>query len=235
MQFFLDKKITDIQKLVELFPFMQGELDNYPDELELHLIEGKLFLKLDGLKVDINAQSQIDYHTKFFYKNSLHKQPLAKALGLKRKEKAPWVLDLTTGVMKDTILLHTMGFKVSCVERNPLVASLIQNTLDVYNLDMNLLFTDAKEAAKSFAGDCLYYDPMFDEKNNKALPSKEMQLFRKLLGVDEDCFETAKFLQSLGKRVVIKRSMKASPLLDKVDIQFGAKSTRYDVYLPKNS
>ena len=60
----------------------------------------------------------------------------------------------------------------------------------------------------------IYFDPMYSEKNEKALPKKEMRIFREVVGVDLDAESTAKSLLKMSKRLVIKRSIKAKPILD---------------------
>jgi hypothetical protein len=72
---------------------------------------------------------------------------------------------------------------------------------------------------------------MYEEKNSKAAPRKGMQLFRKHVGVDTDARQSAQKLQQLSSRLVIKRSVKASSLIENPSMSFGKKSTLYDVYL----
>ena len=77
----------------------------------------------------------------------------------------------------------------------------------------------------------LYLDPMFPEKNKTALPRKEMQIFRGWVGADEDSAELLKLaLQLPVDRIVVKRPLRAEPLLDKVTHSFEGKTVRYDLY-----
>ncbi len=81
----------------------------------------------------------------------------------------------------------------------------------------------------------VYLDPMYDEKNDSALPSKAMQILRKELGVGHESDFDKLFTLSLKialNRVVIKRSIKSKVKFeDKFSFSIFGKSTRYDVYL----
>ena len=76
---------------------------------------------------------------------------------------------------------------------------------------------------------------MYHEKNTKASPKKSMAIFRELVGADVDAANVAKKLcMENCQRVVIKRSRKASPLIEKPHHTIEGKSTCYDVYLCSN-
>ncbi len=82
-----------------------------------------------------------------------------------------------------------------------------------------------------WASTVLYLDPMFPEKNKTALPRKEMQIFRGWVGADADSLELLKLAMQLPvDRIVVKRPMRAEPLLDKVTHSFIGKTVRYDLY-----
>jgi 16S rRNA (guanine1516-N2)-methyltransferase len=73
---------------------------------------------------------------------------------------------------------------------------------------------------------------MYQGKNSKTAAKKEMEIFRELVGVDEDIKETAMALKKLAnERLVIKRSNKAKPILEGYAHTIKGKSTSYDVYL----
>ena len=81
----------------------------------------------------------------------------------------------------------------------------------------------------------IFLDPMYDEMNETALPTKGMQILRKELLPSELAEFEKLFLTSLdfaSNRVVIKRSLKAEVKFKKYfSYSFEGKSTRYDVYL----
>jgi len=77
----------------------------------------------------------------------------------------------------------------------------------------------------------IYYDPMYPAKNKTALPSKEMQILRELIGVNEEEPEIIQKALSLNvKRVVVKRPLKANVILEKPKFQLSSKLVRYDIY-----
>ena len=182
--------------------------------------------------IEIPVLKILDYHKKFFYKHSIYKEPLAKAIGLKPKQLDITVADATCGFMGDTLLLKAFGLKnLYIFERNPLAAALIINAIDVF--DLKLPFTYGELNSESAPGfDVIYFDPMYQETNKKAAPKKEMLFFREFLGADLDAQEKAENLLRLTKkRLVIKRSIKADPLIKGVHHTVKGKSTAYDVYL----
>lgn len=187
-----------------------------------------IFVHEDGLELKINAKSELEYHKRYFYKNSIYKELLAKAIGLKKGQDKPTILDCTGGTLKDSLLLYSFGVKLIVLERNPIAAHLIKNA--IAQNELNIEFYNMSAIDKTFDCDVAYYDPMYSDKNEKTLPKKEMRIFREVIGEDIDSLETALFLKENYKRLVIKRSTKAPYLLEKPSISFKGKSTRYDVY-----
>jgi hypothetical protein len=93
------------------------------------------------------------------------------------------------------------------------------------------LFEKVSESAPSV----VYLDPMYDEGNMNALPSKQMQILRHELDIQTERSIEKLFRRSyeLAKnRVVLKRSVKSSiKFKDLYSFSSAGKSTRYDVYL----
>jgi 16S rRNA (guanine1516-N2)-methyltransferase len=232
MQFLENKKPLKLDEIEARFGYIS---DIYKQNLELDID-----FEIDDIRIMLtspysnsvftNVESVLDYHTKFFFKNSIYKEPLAKALGLKKGEAKPVVLDATAGMLVDSLLIHSFGCKVIAFERNPIAAILGLNTLKMSNINIDFYY----ESAINFEGcvDVIYFDPMYgEEKNSKTLPKKEMRIFRKVVGNDKDADTIAKKLKTKSRRLVIKRSVKASPILENPSMQITGKSTRYDVYL----
>ena len=85
--------------------------------------------------------------------------------------------------------------------------------------------------------DVIYLDPMFPERKKSALVKKEMRLFKRLAGEDNDADQLLKSaLASSASRVVVKRP-KGAPVLAslKPTHEIKAKKFRYDVYLNLNN
>jgi len=176
-------------------------------------------------------------------KDSLSNQNLIKAVGLKQKQKLS-VLDAMTGLGSDAFLLACAGCRVTMLERNEIVFSLLRDGLlrgskglpetRAAVAEMMLLkgdFVEKKDELGNF--DVLYIDPMFPIKRNTARSKKPMYLLQQLLGEAQE--ETNLLSLALSKardRVVVKRA-KRSPNYNnrKPDINFKGTSSRYDVYL----
>jgi 16S rRNA (guanine1516-N2)-methyltransferase len=79
--------------------------------------------------------------------------------------------------------------------------------------------------------DTVFFDPMFEDANEKASPKKEMRIFRGLVGKDQDAEQV--FLEALAtrpKRLVVKRPRHSAHLGLPPATEYIGKSTRYDVY-----
>jgi 16S rRNA (guanine1516-N2)-methyltransferase len=165
--------------------------------------------------------------------------PLAQAVGRKTRT----VVDATAGLGGDTLRLAAMGYRVTALERNPVVAALLENGLERLGPRLNprvvppplLINGDARRYLESLgeSSDCVLLDPMFPPKRrDSALAAKELRLLRELSGDDEDAtalFEAAR--KSGARRLVVKRPHYAPPLAAEPSHQFAGKLVRYDVYL----
>lgn len=179
-------------------------------------------------------QKKLDYHKRFFNKHSLYKDPLAKALGIKKGKSRPTVIDATGGALNDSMLILSYGVtNLKIFERNPIVACLASNALkNLKGFKGEFFYGDATKVKDLEKSDVVYFDPMYESRASKTAPKKEMAIFREVVKDDEDKVEIARQLFSLAKeRVVIKRSNKNIPLLEKPDFTIEGKSTCYDVYL----
>jgi 16S rRNA (guanine1516-N2)-methyltransferase len=149
------------------------------------------------------------------------------------------VIDLTAGLLGDTLLFLSFGCEVTAIERNPIIAFLIASALSnaEHPCLKKLKFEsmDAQTFLKKLKDpEVIYYDPMFEDANEKASPRKEMRIFRSLIGSDSDGVEVFKQALDLNpKRLVIKRPKHSSAIMLKAPLVFSGKATRYDVYLGK--
>lgn len=179
---------------------------------------------------------EIERHLLYFKKSSLHKELLARAIGIKGA-KRPKVVDLTAGLLGDSLLMLAMGCEVWAFERNPIVGFLMESALlnARHPLLKNLHFhvNDARDALPQIGEvDVLYFDPMFEDVNEKSLPRKEMRIFRGLVGPDLDAIAVFEEARELGvKRLVVKRPRLSTPIIPGDPLTFMGKATRYDVYL----
>lgn len=173
-------------------------------------------------------------------------QLIARALGLK-KHPAPTVIDATAGLGADSFVLASLGCKVHCLERSPIIAALLEDGLrrlhqqpEFQNFPLTLTITDAASYLQSLSSDqypdVIYLDPMFPERKKAALVKKEMRILRDLVGEDDDAVQLLTIaLKSAKKRVVVKRPRLATTIgATKPDLIYAGQSSRFDVYLSKN-
>ena len=154
------------------------------------------------------------------------------------------VLDLTAGWGIDALGLACHGQRVHLLEHNPLIYAVIAHALACAAASpqhaslADRLSVERANAAEYLQRmpcrdfDCIYLDPMFPANRSGAKPAKEMQILQALTAnlEIEPSFELA--LERAGKRVVVKRPLKAPRLTPaKPDLVKREKSIRFDVYL----
>lgn len=179
-------------------------------------------------------------------------QSIAKAAGL-NKGATPSVLDGTAGLGRDAFVLASLGCKVQMVERNPVVAALLDDGLERAKTDpeigpwvserMSLLHASSLDALEVLAKqegferpDVVYLDPMYPHPENKkksALVKKEMRVFQSLVGADTDADGLLTPALALAtKRVIVKRPDYANWLDEqKPSMAIETKKNRFDVYV----
>lgn len=174
-------------------------------------------------------------------------QMIAKAVGIQPGVR-PRILDATAGLGRDAFVLASLGCDLILMERQPIIAALLEDGLQRARQDaevapiaarMQLKPGNAIEQMQQWSGEppqVIYLDPMFPHRDKSALVKKEMRLFRPLVGDDLDAPALlAAALQLASHRVVVKRPRKA-PVIDgaKPSFTLEGKSSRYDIY-PKRS
>jgi 16S rRNA (guanine1516-N2)-methyltransferase len=165
---------------------------------------------------------------------------IVKALAGEMKFKN--VLDLSAGLGIDAVFLSQCGFQVTALERHPVLYFLLCQALEKTSrsdlAEMRILNFDSKKFLENLPADhfyqVAYFDPMYPDKKKSALPRKEMQIFRRLIGDDQDSKEVlALVLRKNFQRVVVKRPLKAEVLLPGVIHSFKGTTVRYDLYVQK--
>ncbi|CEA01120.1 SAM-dependent methyltransferase [Pseudomonas saudimassiliensis] len=171
-------------------------------------------------------------------------QMVAKAVGL-RGAVRPTVLDATAGLGRDAFVLASLGCEVTLIERQPIIAALLEDGLqrareaggEVAEIAerMTLIQGDAITFMAQWAAaapQVIHLDPMFPHREKSALVKKEMRLFRPLAGDDLDAPALLAAAWALAShRVAVKRPRKA-PSIDgpPPSAQLSGQSSRYDIY-----
>ena len=219
-----------------------NELNKFCSDANLELTfewkNGQFWLHSDNPRenpIGIEIDQELSRHEEFFKKSSLQKELLAKAVGVKGPFR-PKVLDLTAGMLGDSLLLLSFGCEVWATERHPimsfLISSALQNSSHPKIKNLHFLPQDAQSILQDPpAVDVIFFDPMFEDPNAKASPRKEMRIFRSLVGKDQDAAEVFNLARGTKpKRLVVKRPRQSQVLSEKPSVEYMGKSTRYDVY-----
>jgi len=166
---------------------------------------------------------------------------------------SPYVADVTAGLGRDASLLAALGARVSMIERNPVVAALLEDGISRLRRDaqdqspglqpvaesLRLYCQDGLdwlcEAGKTQVPDVVYLDPMFPARTKSARVKKEMALLQSLVGDDADVADVLVMaLDTARYRVVVKRPNRALPLSGpKPTFSLAGKTIRFDVYSRK--
>ena len=171
-------------------------------------------------------------------------QLVAKAVGLQKTKARLHVLDATAGLGQDAFVLAGLGCRVTLLERNPVIHALLADGLAraalnpecaaiVANMELQPGSSiDWLRQAGPDAADVIYLDPMFPHRDKSALVKKEMQVFRQVVGDDDDSEQLLEAAMASARyRVVVKRPRKAPAVAGPAPAtRVEGKSSRYDLY-----
>lgn len=175
-------------------------------------------------------------------------QLIAKAIGIKGKVR-PSVADLNAGLGNDAFVFASLGCRVTMLERNAIVAALLNDGLararqasdgegELAEILDRIVLERANAAdwlsklPESRLPDVIYLDPMFPERKKSALVGKNMQALQRIVGEDEDAGDLLPLALSRAiHRVVVKRPRHAPWLNNqKPALSQEGKSVRFDIY-----
>lgn len=173
-------------------------------------------------------------------------QMIAKAVGVQSGVR-PVVLDATAGLGRDAFVLARLGCAMTLIERQPLIAALLEDGLLRAQTDpevapivaqMQLLRGNAIDLLRAWQGEppqVIYLDPMFPHRDKSASVKKEMRLFRPLVGDDDDAPALLEAALALAThRVVVKRPRKAPSIAGAPPgYVLEGNASRFDIYPKK--
>lgn len=220
------------------------------------LKSGKIFFKDQGLRFSehaspLQAEIAFDFDEDPSYSRSNMRGKndlLLKAIGFKNHPLR--VLDLTAGLLRDSVFMSQAGCQVTSLERNFLLYLCLAWGLMLAQADftrnLNLLYRSASDFLRTrnlLYYDVIYYDPMYPEMKSTALPKKEIQFLRELIGEDTDRDETLELIlkSNIKSRVVVKKhpaekknlkKLKEFPPANQQLISFEGKAVLFEVYIP---
>lgn len=175
-------------------------------------------------------------------------QGLGRAAGRPDPAAAPTLIDATGGLGQDSFILAHLGWRVTLLERSPVLAWLLADGVARGRADasagpvcqrMRVLHREAVDCLDHLPAtvrpQVVYLDPMYPPHRSSALPGREMQYLRRLLGDDPpDPQLLPAACRAARSRVVVKRPVGAAPLPGPSPshvIRLG--QTRFDVYLTR--
>jgi len=165
--------------------------------------------------------------------------PLRKAIGAPPSDAAT-VIDATAGWGGDAARLAGWGYRVTAVEKHPLVAALLLYAhAQCRDADLRARLTIVHGDSAAYLGTVacaphvVYLDPMYPLSPKSAAAKKPLALLRRLAGPPGDnraLLEAA--LACARRRVVVKRPHRAPPLDDRRVGEVAGKLVRFDIYKP---
>lgn len=181
------------------------------------------------------------------------RQGLGRALGL-ASHPAPFVLDATAGLGRDSLAMAALGCRVLLMERSAVIFALLEDglararaaadaELDRLLPNMELQQGEARDRCVAISRgeaprpDVIYLDPMFPPRNKLARVKKDIALLHTLLGSEPDVDSLLDVaLAAAGRRVVLKRPAGGKgPARRAADFTVEGKTASFDVYLCNNA
>jgi 16S rRNA (guanine1516-N2)-methyltransferase len=163
--------------------------------------------------------------------SSVRSMPIVRACGRELAACHARLVDATAGLGYDAYVLSRAGFDVVAIERSSEVARLLADGLRRASQPFALIEGDAKALLAEQKPDVVYLDPMYPAKRRaSALPPKEMQIVRALVGDDDDARELLALARAVAPRVVVKRPLHAKAM-DAPTSTIEGKLARFDVYV----
>ena len=203
-----------------------------------------IYLRLDsnGLAVISNNFSPV-YITEIYAKLMIRTKRLSSELliqAVKLNQGVDIVVwDLTAGLGKDALLISGLGYHVTMVEQNPVLATILHYAL-LHNIlppdNLSLVYANSLDflSVTGTRPHIIYLDPMFKDKKS-AKAKKDMQIIQAIshastMEQEQDLFNVC-VTRALNK-VVVKRENKQASLVIKPKpsyIRLG-NTIRYDIY-----
>lgn len=211
--------------------------------LHLELRDGSKRTKLAVDFADLRHRAKI---------NQARSEMLVRACGVPNDGSHWRVIDATAGLARDGYLLAVCGATVTLVERQPVLALLVEDALTALQLanpEVHARLALVKGESLPYLAHCagqpqtvrphvVYCDPMFPPREKTAAVGGDMQVLHQLVGDTPDAGELlAAALRTARRRVVVKRPLRAEALVAKElehihpSYALEGRASRFDVYL----
>lgn len=189
---------------------------------------------LKPLVVDFGSDVRLQQRTE-------GKKLIAKAVKTKARSAVIW--DVTGGLARDAFILASLGYNVTAFERSVALGVIVKEAIKRAETNdktagvlarLEYKVSDSREALLDNSlpsPDVIYMDPMFPPNNKTALPKKELQILRRLVGDDFDAADVWRLAMAKAlTKVVVKRPRRAPPLVHHPMTSLDGKTIRFDIY-----
>jgi 16S rRNA (guanine1516-N2)-methyltransferase len=163
---------------------------------------------------------------------------LGKAIGGRRGD---LIVDATAGLGRDAHELACLGYRVTAIERHPVLALLLREAVAQTNrlaAQLEVREADALDALGAWPRmqppHAVYLDPMFPPREKSAQVKKDAQLLQRLVGHESPLDAVFAAAWGLAPRIVVKRPKHAPPLAEGAAFAVAGRAVRFDVYLTLN-
>lgn len=227
----VEEPVPDFDQFISIVP---AGNDNYA--IAIQQVE-----KATTRKVKLTKPMYVDFEQEFKKKR---KGPELLLQALPRGDSKLSIWDVCAGWGRDALVMANTGHSVHMVERNTIMALLLEDGLRRKrneNVTLTLEHGDAIDVLRQCPSrpDIIYLDPMFPPSRNSALVKKDLQILHGLVGPsvdsesDAELFESA--LRVAKQRVIVKRSIHGEPISVplgmKPSFQVVGSTNRWDVYM----
>jgi len=206
--------------------------------------QAKAQLRLSIDKLELIIPPFLPMSADFNWQSWEHRRAAGKKQALVRACKPKpglKILDTTAGWGRDAAVLASFGAEVLMLERDSLMAALLQDALrrqdelSQAKMKLSLLHQDALAYLDSLAEadypDVIYIDPMHPLRQKSALVKKDLQILQQWIGPDSDPLALLGMARRRVKqRVVVKWPQKLPPLMED-GLAVEGKTVRFDVYV----
>lgn len=152
------------------------------------------------------------------------------------------IIDATAGWGRDAAVLASFGAEVLMLERNPVLAALLEDGLkhqDEHSkkvMRLHVLNQDAITWLSSLKAqdypDVIYIDPMHPYRQKTALVKKDLQILQQLIGPDEDSLTLVNLARRCVLQKVVVKWPQNLPALIEPSACINGKTVRFDLYTP---
>ena len=153
-------------------------------------------------------------------------------------DKGSEILDCTAGFGRDARILDLLGYKVTMIEKSPLIILILKNALNILkDHNLTLYYGDSYDflnhSEKEY--DYIYIDFMFDKTKDKSLSSKNDEILKIISLSEKNKNRLIKLaIKKSKKRVIVKEPKHSSSNIINANFNIKTKLINYNIYNGEN-